>query len=280
MNALRPSRLKCFQLWATVELIFLSGCVAPHRQLPLSQTLNTEVGSIHLLLDERNSHEKAQIEIAVRAALPRLKLWGTLPTPVRLFVLPTHAALEDAVGKKKLAWLRAWARYDEVFLQSPRTWALWGARQQDINELVLHELSHCVMYQMSASSSDWRGKGIPFWFKEGMASWTAEQGFRWPRLEQLAQEFLALSVDPLTQPEALTQKQSTLAYGAAHHAFVFLQQRYGLHRIQELLALMKSGDSFEGAFRKSMGLSVATFLQDFRRYVALRGFRSGRLRAP
>src|SRR6185295_2154512 len=50
----------------------------------------------------------------------------------------------------------------------------------DVDELMLHELTHCVMYQRSASAADWSRKRIPLWFREGMASVTASQSYRWP----------------------------------------------------------------------------------------------------
>ena len=51
---------------------------------------------------------------------------------------------------------------------------------------MLHELTHALMYQAAADQGGWRQKKIPAWFREGMATYTAEQGYRWPTLEQLA----------------------------------------------------------------------------------------------
>ena len=42
-----------------------------------------------------------------------------------------------------------------------------------LNELLTHELTHCVMYQRAGTDLNWSLKGIPLWFREGMASVTA-----------------------------------------------------------------------------------------------------------
>ena len=175
-------------------------------------------------------------------------------------------------------WLRAWARYDEVFVQSPRTWSLLGAGQRELDELMLHELTHCLMYQLAATPTGWARKRIPLWFREGMASYTAGQGGRWPSLEELARHLEKRPEDDLLrQADALYQDESDTVYGAAHQAFSFLVKRYGEQKVRELLWAMKRGPAFEPAFEAVVGVSEQAFLDDFTRYVRLRGFRPGRL---
>jgi hypothetical protein len=218
---------------------------------------------------------------AMDAAAPGLARWGGLAEPVTVRVYPSHDALERAVGREGYGWLKAWARYDEVFLQSPRTWSLLGVRQRDLEELLLHELTHCVMYQRAAERGDWSRRRIPAWFREGMASETARQGYRWPSLEDLARFYEAQpGQDPLGAPAALYQGDSDIVYAAAHHAFGFLVRRYGEEGVRSLLAGMREGRTFPQAFERVLGLSQEAFERDFRRYVTLRGFRTGRLQPP
>ena len=68
-----------------------------------------------------------------------------------------------------------------------------------------------------------------------------------------------------------------VAYGAAHHAFTFLVNRYGEGTVRALLEQMHHGADFPVAFTSAVGISPETFLRDFERYLRLRGFRGGRL---
>jgi hypothetical protein len=130
------------------------------------------------------------------------------------------------------------------------------------------------MYQTSATRTSWRRKEIPPWFREGMASVTADQGYRWPSLEDLARHVEAHpEQDLLVRPEDLMRTQNARIYGAAHHAFAFLARRYGDEKIRELMAGMSAGAVFPDAFEAALGISAADFIADFQRYVRLRGFR-------
>ena len=61
-----------------------------------------------------------------------------------------------------------------------------GLHPGQVAELLTHELTHCLMYQRSATADSWPYKGIPLWFREGMASVTAHQGYRRPHDEDIA----------------------------------------------------------------------------------------------
>jgi hypothetical protein len=115
-----------------------------------------------------------------------------------------------------------------------------------------------------------------------MASYTANQGYRWPALEDLAR-FLEdhPDDDPVSRPEPLYQRQSDIVYGAAHHAFTFLIRRYGEEPIRGILRAMRQEDlDFPAAFERAVGISADAFVQDFDRYVRLRGFKGGRIPSP
>jgi hypothetical protein len=221
--------------------------------------------------------------------------------PITITVHPSHAALEAAARRPGYDWLRAWARYGSIELQSPASWGLLGASDAQVIELLTHELTHCVMYQRAATEWTWSLKGIPLWFREGMASVTAGQGARRGTLEDLwrfYEQGLAVEGagggesgrgaararvasgqraegDPLGDPEPLYLERSDVIYGAAHHAFLFLLERYGEERVREALERMRAGASFSHAFEGSMGLSEAEFEADFRRYVLWRGWQRG-----
>lgn len=266
-------------LVAGLAILVSAGCATPLKALSQQRVLDTGVAEFEVLYAEQDAKTVERVEESLRRASQRLERWGSLRKPVTIRMLPSHEALEEAVDRKGYTWLRAWARYDEIFLQSPRTWSLLGATQNEVDELILHELAHCLMYQSAGTRSNWPRKRIPLWFREGMASYTAQQGYRWPTLEELARFLRAHPErDPVTRPEALYQRESDMVYAAAHHAFSFLVRRYGEAKVRDLFANMSAGAVFPDAFANVMGVSSASFEEDFKRYVRLRGFRGGRLR--
>lgn len=236
-----------------------------------------------------------QVARALPRALPRVRRWASLPEAVEIRIHPTHDALEQAVQRHGYDWLRAWARYDTIDVQSPRTWSVFGASDAEVLELVTHELTHCAMFQSSAGQRDWPHKGIPLWFREGMASVAAEQGYRRAPPEAIWRFYRGAGGidgggggdagargDPVSDPEPLYQQDSDVVYAAAHWAFQFLLDRYGEERIREVLQRMHDGRLFGAAFRDAMGIPVDGFEAEFRRYIVWGGWRrkAGQDRAP
>lgn len=249
----------------------LAGCVHP-AVLERRESVDEPAGHFEVRHAAVDDDAARQVMTALRHAGPRLAVWGPLQAPVLVLVEPSHEALERAVDRRGYGWLRAWARYREVFVQSPRTWSVWSTDQAAVDELLTHELAHCVMYQQAATEGDWSTRSIPLWFREGLASYTARQGYRRGTLAALAGFYDARRGDPIGQPEALYQRQSEVVYGAAHHAFTFLVQRYGEAAVRAVLAGMRQGARFDPAFASAVGLPRAAFERDFESYVRLRGF--------
>jgi hypothetical protein len=262
-------------------LLLLLGCAAPRPATPLAAlTASSRSASGPFLLRYAPGDEQDALRIqrAAEEVLPRLEQWGHLREPITLQVMPDHASLEASVRQHGLDWLRAWGRYDDVFIQTPSTWGLAGATPPQLNELLLHELTHCLMYQLASDRLGWTRKQIPLWFREGMASYTAEQSYRWVSLEEIAKYLERFpESDPVRNPDLLYRDDSNLVYGVAHQAFVFLVRRYGEEAVRGVLREMKDGKNFPEAFAGVIGLSPEAFTRDFTRYVRWRGFRGGRL---
>lgn len=251
---------------------------APTRAAPDAIPVETPVGRFLLEVGASDEEGAEQVRQAMENAGPKLLRWGTLDEPVIVRVHPSHKALERAAGRSGYAWLRAWARYDVVDVQSPSTWGHLGASQHQVDELLLHELTHSLMYQLAAERTNWQRTGIPVWFREGMASYTSDQEYRWPTLEQLSRfAHDAPRQALLAFPAELYQEESAVVYGAAHHAFTFLVKRYGEASVRALLKEMGRGTTFPAAFEHAVGLPLAAFERDFERYVRWRGFKGGRL---
>lgn len=281
-----------------LALALLAGCAprASGEGSPRSATVTVGDAQVRVIYYPEDARAARQVTAALRVALPRTARWGGLAEPVTVTIHPSHAALEDAVRRPGYAWLRAWARYATIDLQSPASWSLLGASDAKVVELLTHELTHCVMYQRAASDVTWSLKGIPLWFREGMASHAAAQGYRRGTLEDLwrfyqqglpgagdgerrpgavarAARGRTVEGDPLADPDLLYQDRSDVVYGAAHHAFAFLLERYGEAAAHDLLARMHAGAPFARAFRETYGIEEVELLSDFRRYVVWEGWR-------
>jgi hypothetical protein len=285
---------------AVLSLLVTSGCalraaVAIQGQDDRLDTVELDGQVIRIHYWSEDAQAAAQVARSLARAVPRTTRWGRLEKEVTITIHSSHAALEGAVHREGYEWLRAWARYQTIDLQSPRTWGWFGAKDAEVDELLTHELTHCVMYQAAASEWTWPHKGIPLWFREGMASVTAGQGYRRQSHEELwafyaksvpgagdgypsamaraARGFTSQEGDPVTDPEPLYQERSDVVYGAAHRTFEFLISRYGEERVRAAMALMREGRSFEQGFAEAFGITEAAFASDFRRFVLWKGWR-------
>jgi hypothetical protein len=280
-----------------LALALAAGCA--HRQSGVAEVRTRELASgdvrFRLRWSPVDDRAARQVERILLRAAPRVQRWGALAQPVTITIHPTHAALEEAVQRPGYAWLRAWARYQTVDLQSPRTWGFLGVSDRKLEELLTHELTHCAIYQLAGNDLTWMFKEIPRWFSEGIATFTAGQGYRFPGVEQLWQFYdrtlpgsgfgepsgsgrrsrspVAVYGDPIVDSDPIYQDQSDIVYGAAYHAAEFLISRYGEDRVHAVLEGMGEGMRFPAAFRDAIGITDAEFAADFRRYVVWQGWR-------
>jgi hypothetical protein len=171
--------------------------------------------------------------------------WGALPARLTLTVHPTHAALETATGRSGSPWMRAWSRTGSVDLQSPRTWTRGRATDDALTRILSHELTHCVLFE--AAGREWRARGVPYWFQEGMASFAAGEHHE------------VVHPDAVRQPGPFLRSDPRVAYGTADRAFRELLRQFGEPRVRRLLARLGEGQAFAVAFRDSMGESLAEF---------------------
>jgi hypothetical protein len=256
---------------ATISCAFVAAaCVSPLAQLKSE----TPVGRFVIRSDGLQGDRLTVVAESLEKVPAALSTWGTLE-PVTIYVLPDHQALEAAAHRTGYSWLRAWAHLDDVLLQAPHTWT---THQLDVDDLLLHELTHCLMFQRVAPAGDRRTRDVPLWFREGMAVWTAKQSGTLPSLEDLARWLVAEPHrDVFVDGEALARDAFAQVYGLSFHAFEFLVRRHGVGQINALLNAMKSGQSFAEAFASTFAVTPRQFWNDFEHWVKWRGFRgSGR----
>jgi len=258
-------------------LIVFTGCVSPLKNLRDERALELD-GARFVMKSNGQPKDVERIERALKKAPKEVERWGLLRLPVTVYVVPNHADLEAAVGRRGYDWLRAWARFDEVIFQAPSTWAP-GA--EILEELVVHELTHCVLFQSTGEADTWEALHIPLWFREGMALATARQHHRYPSLEDSARWLEAHpTLDAFGDGERLSNTYPVELYGIAVHAFDHLVERHSDEAVRRLLGVMRGGKDFEPAFTEAVGLSPRDFEQQFRDYLKARRFREQRKSVP
>jgi hypothetical protein len=206
--------------------------------------------------------EAARIAQVLDRAGQRLQRWGDFRSAVQVRIHPNHAALEDALGLTGYPWLRAWAWSDQISMQSPRTWLSDGGEvpEREIEELLTHELTHALMYQLIEAPDAPPPPEPPLWFREGMASVTAGQGHRRWGPEELARWIAAHpGVDVLRPPPEIYRTQKEAVYGAAHRAFELLLRMAGERGVRDILRHSGEGRTFEDAFALATGKPLDEF---------------------
>jgi hypothetical protein len=261
-----PVRL--LRLVAVVAPAVLLACATPARRSTAVQTpLAARVSGPGLLFEvvytDADARQVPRIEQGLLAAGARVARWGNFREGIYVHLLPDHSALEDAVDRHGYPWLRAWAFGDQILLQSPRSWNdVAPASDEDLVELLTHELTHALMYQLMQTANDpaWAAEEPPLWFREGMASVTSGQGRRRLAVRDLVRWMRAHpGVDLLNPSPELYRTEKDAVYGAAHRAFELLLNVAGDEAIRDLMRRMRSGSRFDAAFAASVGIARADF---------------------
>jgi hypothetical protein len=264
-----------------VLVMGLGGCVTP-RALPAGAVV-TPVGTFVVDFEVWDEPMAELLKSAVPQAAKALERWGQLEEPVRITVVWNHSALETAVGRR-LTGMSAWARRTQVFLENPRRWPLPPGLEQDpqletdirrvqVTSLLRHELTHSLMFQLAGVPPSDPEDRIPLWFREGMATVTANEFSQWPPPLTLAQWLdFHPEVNILRDAATLVRTDGTIAYGGAVHGFNFLVRRYGDAAVLRVLAHMRARERFTDAFQAALGVSPESFADDFDHYLRWRGF--------
>jgi len=222
---------------------------------------------VELLYMPADAAEAARIRKELLEAGPPLSRWGSFREGITLRLLPDHDSFERAANRRGYPWLRAWTFPDQVLLESPRSWnAQPGpARDQDVRELLVHELTHALMYQLMepAHGPVWSVEEPPRWFREGMASVTAGQEHLRLSREELARWSAAHPDQDLLHPSAeLYRTEGATVYAAAHRAFEALLSSSGEASVRDLLHRVSEGAPFAEAFLGATGIPLADFEHD------------------
>lgn len=235
------------------------------RDVTLASQVQAPGLLFEVLYTPPDAGELLRIQRGLLSAGPRLSRWGSFRQGVYIRVFPDHDALEAAVDRRGYPWLRAWAFGDQILLQSPRSWSD-SAVEDDLDELLLHELTHSLMYQLiepAEGQTSAPPEEPPLWFREGMASVTAGQGHRRLSSEDLSRWLAAHPGADVLHPSAeLYRTEKEAVYGAAHRAFDLLVRLEGDRSVREVLRGVRDGAHFADAFKIATGHALPDFEQE------------------
>ena len=184
---------------------------------------------------------------------------GTVsPGPIRLIVVSDSRRLDSLTSGRAPSWGAAIAVPDAHTI-------LLRADAGDLFQTLRHELAHLALHQQVRVR-------VPLWFDEGYAGWAAGE---WERLGSLE---LNLSVARGTVPDfrtldgALRGASSTAdaAYSLAMSAVLELAHRNPTGTLDPLMAALSAGVDFDDAVRKTTGLTIGRFEEEWQRTVKRR----------
>jgi hypothetical protein len=267
------------RLLPLLGLAFVVACASGRtsntlREKPLAAEVKAPGLLFQVFYQKADAAQMQRLRTQLLAIAPRLSRWGSFRQGVAIQVHPDHAALEDAVNRHGYPWLRGWAYQDQIEIESP------GDLSEDqLQELLAHELTHSLMFQLMAQKDEWSVDPPPVWFREGMASVTAGQGYRRMSAGDLLHWTQEHPSEDLLNPSAgLYRDQRDAVYAAAHRAFEVLLGLVGDKGIREILREASAGEEFPQAFAHATGYKLA----DFEREAVRSGFNSqlARFTAP
>ena len=193
----------------------------------------------------------AVLEILEEAYREIGQKFGHFPSKTIVVVLHTKSTFQSATGSPM------WADglFDPVLgrIQVPVQDAL--ADRAWLTRVLRHEFVHALLHdQLSPSIS-----AIPTWLNEGLAMELS--GDRWSDLDQvMKQEFTLIPLPALEGAwGGLSSDAATVAYLEAHSAVHYLIDRFGMSRVQELLAHLKAKQSLAAAMQSQLSLSYEQF---------------------
>ncbi len=234
---------------------YLRTVTAKVRGTEKSEARLTSRDSTHFIVKFDGEADQATwtavLEILEEAYREIGQKFGHFPSKTIVVVLHAKATFQSATGSP------IWADglFDPVLgrIQVPAQDAL--ADRAWLTRVLRHEFVHALLHDQLGPT----GSAIPTWLNEGLAMELS--GDRWSDLDQLMkQEFTLI---PLTALEGgwgnLSSDVATVAYLEANSAVHYLVDRFGMARMQGLLAHLKARQSLSTAMQSQLSLSYEQF---------------------
>ena len=177
--------------------------------------------------------------------------FGHFPSKTIVVVLHAKSTFQSATGSPM------WADglFDPVLgrIQVPAQDAL--ADRAWLTRVLRHEFVHALLHDQLGPA----GSAVPTWLNEGLAMELS--GDRWSDLDQIMKEEFTLIPLPALEGAwgRFSGDAATVAYLEANSAVHYLIERFGMHRVQELLAHLKARQALSAAMQSQLSLSYEQF---------------------
>jgi hypothetical protein len=177
--------------------------------------------------------------------------FGHFPSKTIVVVLHTKSTFQSETGSP------IWADglFDPVLgrIQVPAQNAL--ADRTWLMRVLRHEFVHALLHDQFGPA----GSAVPTWLNEGLAMELS--GDRWSDPDQvMRQEFVLIPLPALEGAwGGLSSEAATVAYLEAGSAVHYLINRFGMHRMQELLTHIKGKQALSAAMESQLSLSYEQF---------------------
>ena len=124
-----------------------------------------------------------------------------------------------------------------------------------LTRVLRHEFVHALLHDQLGPA----GSAIPTWLNEGLAMELS--GDRWSDLDQILKQQFTLIPLPALEGAwgGLSGEAATVAYMEANSAVHYLIDRFGMPRVQELLAHLKGRQALSAAMQSQLSLSYEQF---------------------
>ena len=128
-----------------------------------------------------------------------------------------------------------------------------------LTRVLRHEFVHALIYEELGAT----GGAIPTWLNEGLAMQLA--GDSWQEVKTLAPgEHNLVPLMALEGSwESLPAEQASIAYMEANAAAHYLIQRFGMHKVHEVLLNLKARQTIAAAMQDRLLLSYDHFQQQW-----------------
>ncbi len=193
----------------------------------------------------------AVLEILEEAYREVGQKFGHFPSKTIVVVLHAKSTFQSETGSPM------WADglFDPVLgrIQIPTQDAL--ANRAWLTRVLRHELVHALLHDQLGPS----GSAVPTWLNEGLAMELS--GDRWSDLDQVMKQEFTLIPLPALEGKwgGLSSDAATVAYLEANSAVHYLIDRYGMPRVQALLAHIKTKQTLSAAMQSQLSLSYEQF---------------------
>ena len=177
--------------------------------------------------------------------------FGHFPSKTIVVVLHAKSTFQSETGSP------IWADglFDPVLgrIQVPAQNAL--ADRTWLTRVLRHEFVHALLHDQFGPA----GSAVPTWLNEGLAMELS--GDRWSDPDQVMKQEFALIPLPALEGAwgGLSSEAATVAYLEAGSAVHYLINRFGMHRMQELLTHIKGKQALSAAMESQLSLSYEQF---------------------